>query len=68
MGKLYDACQQVSDQIETTGMDVFKTRGAIALETGFLISLVGPDEPDDPDKIQKLKDASQKILGFTPNV
>lgn len=68
MGKLYEACQQVSNYIEANGLDVFKTRGAIALETGFLISLVGPDEPDDADKIQKLKDASQKILGFTPNV
>jgi hypothetical protein len=68
MGRLYDACQQVANYIETHDYDVFKTRGAIALETGFLISLIKPDDPDDPARLQGLVEASQKILGFKPDV
>jgi len=64
MGRLYDGCQKISDYIDRNGLDVFKTRGAVAMKTGFLITLVTPDDPDDPAKIQSLKDAAREVLGI----
>ena len=64
MGRLYDACQQVQAEIDARGLDAFKTRGAFALQTGFLFSLVAPDEPDDPQKLADLRDAAKEILGM----
>lgn len=64
MGRLYDGCQKIAEYIDANGMDVFKTRGAVAMKTGFLITLVGPDDPDDPTKIQALKEAARDVLGI----
>jgi hypothetical protein len=64
MGRLYDYCARVQEHIEHTGLDVFKTRGAIALEAGFLITLVDPGDPDDEQKIAALKEASRKVLNL----
>lgn len=65
MGRLYDACQFVIGEISAKGLDPFKSRGAIALETGFLVSMVAPNDPDDPEKLQALKDAALKVVGVT---
>ncbi len=67
MGKLYDYCQQIQQHIERNNLDVFKSRGELALRCGFLISLVGPDEPDDPEKIAALRDAARDVFGLTLN-
>lgn len=64
MGKLYDNCMRIQQHIESNGLDVFKTRGAIALEAGFLITLVEPGDPDDPAKIKALNDAARNVLGL----
>lgn len=65
MGRLYDACQYVIRQIEERGMDPFKSRGAIALQTGFLISAVGPSDPDDSERLAQLRKAAQDVLGIS---
>lgn len=62
MGKLYDTCQSVIRVIETQGLDPYKARGSVALETGFLISSIGPDDPDDPVKIEALRDAAKRLF------
>lgn len=64
MGKLYDNCQIVINEIQARGLDVYKSRGALALETGFLISAIGPNDPDDPQKLKALSDASVKLFGI----
>jgi len=64
MGRLYDYCEQIQEYIERNNLDVFRTRGDLALRTGFLISLVGPDDPDDPAKIEALRQAAQDALGL----
>ncbi|MDO8963398.1 MAG: hypothetical protein Q7W30_02780 [Coriobacteriia bacterium] len=64
MGKLYEACRQITDEISRAGLDKYRTRGLFALETGFLITLVSENDPDDPEKIAKLRDAARKILGM----
>lgn len=65
MGKLYDTCQLIIRKTEERGLDPFKTRGAIALRCGYLISSIGPDEPDDPAKLAELKAAAEEILGVS---
>ncbi len=62
MGKLYDHAQRIEQHIKANNLDVFKTRGAIALKAGFIISLVTPNDPDDPDRIAALESAAQSIL------
>lgn len=67
MGKLYEHCQQIQRHIEANNLDVFKARGEIALRCGFLISLVGPDDPDDLKKIQDLESAAREVFGIALN-
>jgi len=65
MGKLYDGCQEVLQEIDRQGLDLFKTRGALALETGFLVSMVGPDDPDDAARLELLRKAAKDVLGMS---
>lgn len=64
MGKLYDYAQTIEEHIQRNNLDVFKTRGAIAMRVGFIVTLVRPDDPDDPEKVQALKDAATEVLGL----
>ena len=68
MGRLYDCCVRIQDHIDRNGLDVFKTRGEIALQTGFLITLIEPDDPDDPSKVEALKEAARSVLGLNLDV
>ncbi|MDA3937164.1 MAG: hypothetical protein PF636_10005 [Actinomycetota bacterium] len=64
MGKLYDYTQRIQQHIEENNLDVFKTRGAIAMKVGFIVTLVKPDDPDDAEKIERLRDAAKEVLGL----
>ena len=64
MGKLYDYAQTIEQHIQRNNLDVFKTRGAIAMKVGFIISLIQPDETDDPVKVDALKNAARDVLGL----
>ncbi|MDH4139179.1 MAG: hypothetical protein OEV43_01255 [Coriobacteriia bacterium] len=65
MGTLYDYCTKIQSHIEREGMDLFRVRGELALRVGFLISLVEPEDPDDPEKVKALREAAQDVLGLT---
>lgn len=64
MGKLYDYCEQIEQHIESNGLDVFKTRGALAMKCGFIITLISEDDPDDPERIERLEQAASGVLGL----
>lgn len=64
MGKLYEYAQQIEQHIQRNNLDVFRTRGAIAMRCGFIISLVKPDDWDDPVKTDALKSAAEEVLGL----
>jgi hypothetical protein len=64
VSKLYDYCQKIQQHIERNNLDVFRSRGEIALSCGFLVSLVGPDDPDDPEKIEALRKAAREIFNL----
>ena len=64
MGKLFDYAQRIEEHIQRNNLDVFTSRGAIAMRVGFIVTLVRPDDPDDPEKIQALKEAAAEVLGL----
>ncbi|MDO8879660.1 MAG: hypothetical protein Q7W44_02505 [Coriobacteriia bacterium] len=64
MGKLYDYAQRIEEHIQRNNLDVFKSRGAIAMRVGFIVTLVRPDDPDEPEKVQALKEAASEVLGL----
>jgi hypothetical protein len=65
VGELYDVCQAVLREIDTRGLDVFRTRGAVNLQVGFLITLVHEDDPDDLQRIAAVRQAAKDILDLT---
>lgn len=65
MGRLYEDCMKIQEHIESKGLDVFRTRGELAMRCGFLITLVKPEDADDSLKIRALEDAARDLLGLT---
>jgi len=63
MGRLHDTVKRIEAVIERKGLPLYKTRGLIALRAGFLLGMVAPDTPDDPDKIAQLEAAAKEVLG-----
>ncbi|MDI6717413.1 MAG: hypothetical protein QME63_10810 [Actinomycetota bacterium] len=62
MGQLYDLRMKIERIIEEQKMDPFKAKGAIGLSSGVVFAMVRPETPDDPVKIQKLREAAREIL------
>lgn len=62
MSVLYDLRVKIDKTIDERKLDAAATRGKIALQTGFLLSLISPTSPDDPAKLEKLKKAAADIL------
>lgn len=64
MGALYDLCQKVTQHLERTYPDpigLIRAKGEVATRAGFLVSLVGPGDYDDPDKITRLRRAVREL-------
>ena len=40
---------------------LIRAKGLLAQRTGFLISLITPNDPDDPDKIRLLRQAAAEF-------
>lgn len=64
MGKLYEYATRIEQEIQTSGLDVFRTRGAIAMRVGFIITLISPNDPDDATKIAALRKAALEVLNI----
>lgn len=63
MGRLHGMLWEIERLIVSKGLDEFSTKGRISANAGFILSLVNDRTPDDPDKIQRLKDAVFEVLG-----
>lgn len=63
MGLLFDLCEKIDGTITEQGLDLYRARGAIAMKVGYLISLVGPDDPEDSAKVAELQRAAEEVLG-----
>ncbi|MDO8962877.1 MAG: hypothetical protein Q7W30_00105 [Coriobacteriia bacterium] len=64
MGKLYDYATRIQEHIEKNNLDVFKSRGQLAMRCGFIITLVKPEDPDDAEKLQALRNAAMEVFGI----
>jgi hypothetical protein len=64
MGKLYDYAGRIEEHIRVNNLDVFKTRGAIAMRVGFIVTLIKPEDPDEPEKLKALRAAAEEVLGL----
>lgn len=62
MSHLYDAKVKLEGLIRARGLDEYATKGLIALRSGVVISLVGPDAPEDPAKLDKVRAAVREVL------
>jgi hypothetical protein len=65
MGQLHDAIKRIEQAIRAKGLPEYKTKGELSLRAGFLLSWVGPQTPDDPEKLAKLKQAAKDLLELT---
>lgn len=64
MGRLFDLCRRVSDQLErshTEPIALVRAKGEIAAKAGFLVTLVSPNDPDDAEKIRRLQAAAHEL-------
>lgn len=62
MGQLYDLRMKIEQVIEDQKLDAFRIKGAIGLSSGVVFAMVRPDTPDDPTKVQKLREAAREVL------
>ncbi len=62
MGVLYDLKGKIDKLIADKQLDGAAVRGKIALQAGFLLSLVSASTPDDPAKIDKLRKAAESVM------
>lgn len=62
MSALFDLKTKIDKVITERNLDGAAIRGKIALQAGFLLSLVTPATPDDAVKTDKLKKAAEAVL------
>lgn len=62
MSVLYDLRIAIEKKIKTDRLDEVKVKGQIGLRAGKLLSLIGPNTPDDPVVIAKIKQAASELL------
>jgi hypothetical protein len=67
MGQLYELSQRLMHEVEDkfpNPVDQIRAKGALAQSAGFMVSLVGVGDADDPAKIAQLRKAGVE-LGIT---
>jgi hypothetical protein len=65
MGKLYVIKEAIEKTIADQKLDRFTVLGQIGFKSGQLLSLLRPETPDDPAKIEKLQQAAREVLGIS---
>lgn len=63
MGRLRNMVWDIEAIIARRELDEFATKGRISANAGFVLSLVNDRTPDDPDKIERLRQAVYDIIG-----
>lgn len=65
MGLLYEMATRVTRELEkrhgTDPIALVRAKGQLATRTGFLVSLIGPNDPDDPAKIHAITLAAVEL-------
>lgn len=65
MGRLYDAVAEIDRVCELRGLDGVKTKDEISLRSGFYLAVVFPRTPDDPERLESLRTATEAVLGVS---
>jgi hypothetical protein len=60
---LFETVRRIEDVIAEQKLDLYRTKGQIALRAGFSLALVKASTPDDPARLTKLREAAQAVLG-----
>ena len=63
MGKLYFKRCEVERIIKERNLDEFDIKGRISLKTGFILTFIKEETPDDENKIKILDEAIHETLG-----
>ncbi len=62
MPELYQLAQRVTEFLELQHRDdmigLVRAKGEVAMRTGFLVTLITPHDPDDPEKLRLLREAA----------
>ena len=65
MPELYRIATAVTSRLEQMhpgdAIGLIRAKGALATKTGFLVSLISPTDPDDSDKIARLREAATEM-------
>lgn len=64
MGELYTLARMVNAELEVKHPDaiaLMMAKGRLASQTGFLVSAVQPSDPDDPERIVRLRNAARDL-------
>lgn len=64
MGKLYDSRLKIEKHIADKGLDAMKTKGAINLKMGFMLTFLTATSPDDAAKFEKMRKAAKEVLNL----
>ncbi len=64
MGKLYDARVKLERAIKDKGLEEFKVKGKLGLQSGLLIAVIQPSTPDDDARLARLRAAAQDLYGI----
>lgn len=62
MSVLYDLRIAIEKKIKADHLDEAQIKGQIGLRAGKLLSLIGPNTPDDPATISKIRQAASDLL------
>ncbi len=65
MSQLYEARMKIEKLLSQKGGDASDLRGKIGMRTGFLLSLVTPNTPDDAVRLDRLRKAVAEVLKAT---
>ena len=68
MGRLFEGIVEIDRVIAARGLDAVRTKGRIGMKAGIFLDMIFPDTPDDPDKIERLREAAEDVLGTSINI
>lgn len=65
MSELFRLCKQVGERLEAAHgadpMGLLRAKGELATKAGFLVTMVTPNDVDDPDKMRRLVRAAAEL-------
>ncbi len=65
VGVLFDTCSRAAQALEAKyagdPMGLIRAKGDLAKQAGFMVTMVGPHDSDNPDQIARLRQAATAL-------